>query len=146
MISTTVLKAGVRNRDGFSLVELMVGILFITISILALYQMFITGTTLMKEEYHRSIGFKKAQAKMELLQAYQVAADSIPERLAGVVREQLLPSESDELPIPAVCRTTIQGSAERLDGGLPYYTLVKVEYSWTEHSGHQQKIELKSLF
>lgn len=137
-----------RHKNGFTLVELMVGVFIVSIGVIALYQMFITGSQLITEEYHRRLGLERAQAKMEIASYYKTQLDSIPRSLAGSFLEDLVPAdEEDEDGIQAEYTMTITPSVDRdPHNGMPIYSDVALTYQWTEKSGKEQKITLRSYF
>lgn len=137
-----------KNRNGFSLVELMVGVLMVSIGVLALYQMFVVGTQLVTEEYHRRLGLEKAQAKMEAASYYTNQGKVVPSTMAGTFEEYLIsPTGDDDDGIQAVYTMTVTPSSDLFPyNGQPVYSHVTIVYSWEEKSGKEQKIMLQSYF
>jgi prepilin-type N-terminal cleavage/methylation domain-containing protein len=137
------------NREnGFTLVELMVGVIVVSIAVLALYEMFITGTTMITEEYHRRIGLERAQAKMETARFFKTELDTVPRNLSGTFKELLVEAqEGQEEGIEAEYTILVTHSAElSRSSGLPIYSAVAITYKWTELSGNEQQIEFKTYF
>jgi len=134
------------GQRGFTLVELMLGLLVVSISAIALYQMFITGNEMIVEQYHRRIALEKAQGHMEEIRFYKTELDSIPRKLAGRYSEELIPSNEDQVGIEAEYQITIDRSPELDRRGIPIYSIVTLRYQWEERSGRQDMITLKSNF
>ena len=137
-----------KARGGFTLIEVMVGVLIVSIAVLAIYQMFITGTLMITEEYHRRLALEKAQAVMELASYYKTQCDSVPGSMAGTHVEQLVPPEGDDDDgIQAEYTVTVIHSSDRdPHNGQPIYSHVIVDYRWQEKSLKQQSIMLQSYF
>ncbi len=138
-----------KARGGFTLIELMVGILMVSIAVLAIYQMFVQGSLMITEEYHRRLALEKAQAVMELASYYKTQCDSVPGSMAGTRIEQLVPPEgTDEEGIQAEYTVTVIHSTDRdPHNGLPVYSHVIVDYRWQEKASlKQQSIMLQSYF
>ncbi len=137
-----------RNEHGFSLVELMVGILIVSIGVVALYQMFIVGTQLITEEYHRRLALERAQAVLEGMNYYPNKGEAVPLNLAGTHLEDLVPPSPGDLDgIQGRCRITVSHSSDYFPHtNRPVYSHVGVTYSWMEKSGREQSIRLESFF
>jgi prepilin-type N-terminal cleavage/methylation domain-containing protein len=137
------------NREnGFSLVELMVGVIVVSISVLALYEMFVTGSQMITEEYHRRIALEKAQGKMETARFFKTELDTVPRNMSGTFHEALtVPEEGEDDPIEAEYTIVVTHSTElSRSSGLPVYSAVSLTYKWTERSGREQLIEFKTYF
>jgi prepilin-type N-terminal cleavage/methylation domain-containing protein len=137
-----------KNEHGFSLIELMVGILIVTIGVVALYQMFIVGNQLIIEEYHRRLALERAQAVMEGMNYYPNKGEAVPLSLAGIHHEDLVPPSRGDLDgIQGTCRITISHSSDYFPhSSRPVYSRVGIVYSWTEKSGREQSIKMESFF
>lgn len=138
----------VKSRQlGLTLIELMVALVVISLSVLAVYQMFITGRELIIEQFYRQNALERAQARLERLQYYEIEYDSIPLDQAGIFVDTLVERGPEHVGILARCEIEIEHSEERdLDTGLPYWSLVIVRYDWEAPSGRQYNIELQSKF
>jgi prepilin-type N-terminal cleavage/methylation domain-containing protein len=137
------------NREnGFSLVELMVGVIVVSISVLALYEMFVTGSQMITEEYHRRIALEKAQAKMETARFFKTELDTVPRNMSGTFTEDLtVPEEGQDEAIPVEYTITVTHSTElSRSSGLPVYSEVHLIYQWEERSGKVQVIEFRTYF
>lgn len=134
------------GQHGFTLVELMLGLLVVSISAVALYQMFVTGNEMIVEQYHRRIALEKAQSHMEEIRFYKTSMDSVPRRLAGRYTEEMIPSSEDQVGIEANYDIIINRSSEYDGRGIPIYSSVTLYYRWEERSGRQDMITLKSNF
>ena len=136
-----------RGEAGYNLVELMIAVFIITISVVALYEMFIQGSQMLTEERHRAKEVELAVARMENLKSFHVVCDTIPRRYAGRFEEYIVLEDGQEQPLVADCTVTITPSRSRQANGLPNYSHVSVEYVWTEReSGRSQKVEFQSYF
>jgi prepilin-type N-terminal cleavage/methylation domain-containing protein len=135
------------EQRGHTLIELMFAIVIIAISVLALYQMFVTGSGIITEEYHRRVGMEKAQAIMARMQYYEITIDSIPRGLSGTYTEVLIPGDEEHgKGIVATYTLKITHSSERDENNIPDQSNVDGDYSWTERSGRKQTIPLHSYF
>jgi prepilin-type N-terminal cleavage/methylation domain-containing protein len=136
-----------RRQGGFTLVELMFGILIVSIAVLALYQMFISGNQMITEEYHRREALQKAQAIMELAKYYETVRDTVPQNIAGTFQEQLIPPMGDnEEGIQAEYTLTVVPSSVRDRNGVAIYSAVCLTYNWVEFSGKEESIVLQTYF
>jgi prepilin-type N-terminal cleavage/methylation domain-containing protein len=135
---------GGSGEQGFNLVELMIGVLVIAISVLALYEMFINGTSMIEEETHRRFGLENAASRMEKLAYYRTFCDTVPRSESGVYTEILYPPSPGEEPIEAKCHVDVQHSVEKQADGTPLSSDVTIKYVWQEKSGHEQEIVLRA--
>jgi prepilin-type N-terminal cleavage/methylation domain-containing protein len=136
------------KNGGFSLVELMVGVIVVSIGVYALVEMFSTGSTMITEEYHRRIGLEKAQAKMEMASFFKTELDTVPIGMSGTFHEDLIPpEEGQDEAIRAEYTILVTHSTElSRSSGLPVYSVVSLTYSWVERSENVQTIEFKTYF
>jgi prepilin-type N-terminal cleavage/methylation domain-containing protein len=138
------------RTGGFTLVELMFGVVVVSIAVLALYQMFVTGTLMITQEYHRRAALEKAQAKMEMARFFKTQLDTVPRNLSGTFAEELIPpGEGDKDGIEAEYTILVTPSAELSRNGLPIYSSVVLTYKWVEKWGDkpkEQKIVLQTYF
>jgi prepilin-type N-terminal cleavage/methylation domain-containing protein len=132
-----------RHSRGFTLVELMFAILIIAISVLALYQMFVQGSLIQTEEYHRRIGLQQARSKLETARYFETELDSVPRHMEGTFREQLVPPEQGQVEgIQAVYTIRVVPGIHRNRNGVPLNYIVSITYSWTERSGREQVLTM----
>ncbi len=135
------------NQRGLTLVELMVALVVISISVLAVYQMFITGRTLIVEQYERRYALERAEAWMEKMKYYENELDTVPRNFARSFVDTLIRSSDEHIGIMAECVIDVEHSAERDPGtGMPYFSTVSVTYEWESLSGREYSIELMSIF
>lgn len=135
------------NQRGLTLVELMVALVVISISVLAVYQMFITGRALIVEQYERRYALERAEAWMEKMKYYENELDTVPLSFARSFADTLVPSSDEHVGIMAECVIDVEHSSERDPGtGMPYYSTVSVTYEWESLSGREYSIELMSMF
>jgi len=139
------IRSGIRIQGGYTLIELMFAIVIIAISVLALYQMFITGSGLLTEEYHRRAALEKASGHMEEMKYYEVTLDSVPRNKSGTYSEVLISGDDGQEPIEALYTLVIEHSAEHSQA-MPLYSEVTLVYTWTEWSGVEQEIKLRGKF
>lgn len=134
------------GEAGLNLIELMVAIVIIAVSVLALYEMFIQGTSMLTEEYHRRTAYDRSVAMMEKLKSYRAICDTVPRSLSGRFQEYLVDETEEEQAIEAEYSIDITHSRERKENGMPYNSEVVLKYTWTERSGKEQEIEFRSAF
>jgi prepilin-type N-terminal cleavage/methylation domain-containing protein len=136
------------KNGGFSLIELMVGVIVVSIGVYALIEMYSTGSQMITEEYHRRIGLEKAQAKMEMARFFKTELDTVPRNMSGTFHEDLLPlEEGQEEAIPVEYTIVVTHSTElSRSSGLPVYSMVSLVYTWVERSQNVQTIEFKTYF
>jgi prepilin-type N-terminal cleavage/methylation domain-containing protein len=138
-----------RNKHGFSLVELMVGVLIVSIAVLALYQMFIVGSQLITEEYHRRLALERAQALMEAANYYPTHGKVVPQTMAGTFEDLLVPptdAPGDD-GITAEYTMTVTPSSDFYNySNRPIYNYVTIKYNWVEKSKREQMVQLECFF
>jgi prepilin-type N-terminal cleavage/methylation domain-containing protein len=145
--NTSVNSAKLSARQGYTLVELMVAILVISISVLALYQMLISGKTLIQEENHRRVALERVQYHMERLKFIESDSGYVPVRYAGNFVEELIPAApGQEDGIQEEHTIHIEPSQERDQKNKPIYSHVAIELSWLERSGRRQFIRMEANF
>jgi hypothetical protein len=129
------------------MIELAIALLVISISVLAFYQMFITGSLLITEQYHRRVALEKAQAWMEKMKYYENELDTVPRDFARKFTEFIVEPSRDQDGIEAKCRIEVEHSDDRdPETAVPYYSEVTVVYEWEEPSERSYKVELRSKF
>lgn len=134
------------SKKGFTLIELMFAIVIITISVLAVYQMFILGSQMITEEYHRRLALEKAQEKIEIAKSYRSFCDTVPRNLSGTFSEPLdVPEPGQEESIMATYIIKVEHSQDRNGSGVPYMSTVSITYEWAERNGRVLSIKLKTL-
>jgi prepilin-type N-terminal cleavage/methylation domain-containing protein len=132
---------------GLTLVELMIALVVISLSVLAVYQMFVTGTELISEQYYRQYALERAQAWMERMHYYETEFDTVPREYAGTYIDTLFRESDEHVGILARCTVEIEHSDEADPiYGVPYYSWVRVLYEWSAPSGREYDIELQSKF
>lgn len=135
------------GQSGLTLVELLIALVVISLSVMAVYQMFITGTELISEQYYRQYALEKAQSWMERMQYYETELDTVPMDFNRSFIDTLIPESDEHVGILANCRIKVEHSDE-VDPiyGIPYYSLVEVVYNWQAPSGREYNVELRSKF
>jgi prepilin-type N-terminal cleavage/methylation domain-containing protein len=135
------------NQRGLTLVEMMVALVVISLSVLAVYQMFITGRALITEQYHRRYALERAQAWMEKMKYYENELDTVPLDFSRSFIDTLVAPSDEHVGVWADCVIDVEHSVERDPGtGMPYYSTVSVTYNWEALSGREYSIKLKSKF
>jgi prepilin-type N-terminal cleavage/methylation domain-containing protein len=135
------------GSGGHTLIELMFALVIIAISVLALYQMFVTGSGMITEEYHRRVAMEKVQAIYAKMQYYSATLDSIPRGISGRHFEVLIPpSEEHPKGITATYTFKIEHSMDRDENNKPVFSSVDGDYSWTDWSGRQLSVPIHSKF
>ncbi len=130
-----------------TLVEVMVAILIISISVLAVYQMFITGRVLIVEQYQRRYALERAEAWMERMKYYENVLDTVPLDFNNSFQDTVVPPSSEHVGIWAECVIGVEHSSERDPvSGMPYFSTVSVTYDWEALSGREYHIRLMSRF
>lgn len=126
-----------RNNDGFTLIELMFGLMIIAISMGALYYMFMQGQTMMIEQEHRALALQRV--KWHMVQKEVEYRDPDLDFETGTFeRTEFLipPQEEDE-------ETAIQATyiieAEIVDDRRQ----VTITYRWVEWSGRDYELTVK---
>ena len=137
------------RQGGFALLELMIGVLIVSISVLALYEMIVQGNTMLTFQKHKRIALEKAQGHLELLRYWRVAADSVPRRFQGDYQEVMVEgsmNEGAQKEITGFYHIAITPSPYT-DHGIPYYSDVSINYKWQEPlDDKENEIVLKSRF
>jgi prepilin-type N-terminal cleavage/methylation domain-containing protein len=135
------------NQRGLTLVEMMIALVVISLSVLAVYQMFITGRALIIEQYHRRYALERAQAWMEKMKYYENELDTVPLDFKRSFVDTLVAPGHEQAGVWADCVIDVEHSAERDPGtGMPYYSTVSVTYNWEAPSGREYTIKMKSKF
>ncbi|GEM_PF-2553800 len=135
------------SQKGLTLVEVMVAMIIIAMSVMAMYIMFINGTELIGEQYHRRIALERARAIMEDMSYSRRENGVVPITFRASDIDTLIASSDDHVGIVAEYTVTVDPSAEfDEDTGFPYYSMVSVLYEWEELSGRPYHIELRSAF
>ena len=133
------------SEKGYTLVELMFAVVIISISVLAVYQMFIQGNQMISEAYHREQAFLNAQEKINIASAYRAVCDTIPRSLTGTFTEPLY--HSDEENPDAILATyylRVEHSRALNLAGKPCMSTISILYQWVEPNGNELHIELKA--
>lgn len=129
------------------MVEMMVALIVISLSVLAVYQMFITGRELIIEQYQRRYALEKAEAWMERMKYYENELDTVPLDFRRSFVDTLVPPGDEHVGLWARCIIDVEHSTERDPAsGMPYYSTVSVAYEWEALSGREYHIQLMSKF
>ncbi len=135
------------SQSGLTLVELMIALLVVGISVLAFYQMFVTGTLLITEQYQRRIAFERAEAWMERMKYYHNEKGIVPKSFQRSFTDTIVPADDEHEPVWAECRISVEYSSERNPNtNIPYYSEVAVIYEWEALSEREYQIELRTKF
>lgn len=138
---------GKSNERGLSLVELAIALIVVAVSVLAFYQMFITGNLLITEQYQRRVALERAQGWMERMKYYQNEFDTVPRFFNRSFTDTIVAPGEDREPIWASCHIHVEHSSDRdPETNVPYYSEVSVVYDWEAASGREYQIELHSRF
>jgi len=138
---------GRAKQRGLTLVELMVALVVIGISVLAFYQMFITGSLLITEQYYRRTALERAQGWMEKMKYYENELDTVPRSFAKTFTDTLVAPDGEHEPQFATVTIGVVHSSEKdPETAIPYYSTVTVRYDWEAPSGREYKVELRSKF
>ena len=129
------------------MVEMMIALIVISLSILAVYQMFITGRSLIVEQYHRRYALERAEAWMEKMKYYENELGIVPLDFNKSFQDTLVPASDEHVGIWAECVIGVEHSSETDPvTGVPYFSTVSVTYDWQALSGREYNITLMSRF
>lgn len=135
------------SQSGLTLVELMIALIVVGISVLAFYQMFVTGTLLITEQYQRRVALERAEAWMERMKYYQNEHGIVPISFQRSFTDTIVPPDDEHEPVWAECRISVAYSSQRNPNtNVPYYSEVAVIYEWEALSGREYQIELRTKF
>ncbi len=135
------------KQRGLTLVEMMVALVVISLSVLAVYQMFITGRELIIEQYQRRYALERAEAWMERMKYYENELDTVPLYFGGTFVDTLVAQSDEHIGLWAECTIEVEHSFERNPAsGMPYFSTVSVIYEWEALSGREYSIRLMSMF
>ncbi len=138
---------GGKSQNGLTLVELMIALIVVGISVLAFYQMFVTGTLLITEQYQRRVALERAEAWIEKMKYYQNEMGIVPMSFQRSFTDTIVPPDDEHEPVWAECRISVEYSSERNPNtNVPYYSEVAVIYDWEALSGREYQIELRTKF
>ncbi len=132
-----------RSEQGYTLIELMVGLIIIAISVLALYEMFLQGTRMINDEYDRQEALNHAYNYVEKLAPYVQICDTIPRNLSGHFQEYLYPEVEGVDPILVDYTIDISFSNDRREDGVPQFSHVEMDYRWVSRTGREEIITLE---
>ena len=130
-----------RRNSGFTLIELMVSIIIMTISGAALYYMYVQGQTMIIEEDHRRDGYELAQKRMASYKLLNDNDEIDPGTYTG--SELLIPSE-DQDDDDDESGITANYTVEITEEDLVYR--VSIRYSWVELSGLENSVRVENYF
>ena len=135
------------KQRGLTLVELMVALVVISLSVLAVYQMFITGRELIVEQYQRRYALERAEVWMETMKYYENELDTVPLDFGRSFVDTLMAESDEHIGLWAECTIDVEHSDERDPAsGMPYFSTVSVIYEWEALSGREYSITLMSRF
>jgi hypothetical protein len=139
------------NRRGVALIEIMFGLIFISVSVVGLYTMYFSGLRIFDEQRHRRLVLERAQQKMERVKFMQNYYKTIPLTEARRGIDTIVVSDADGLAvIMPEYNVTLIPSQQLNSLGQPAYYEVSVVYSWVEELGETGRrpyeISLKSAF
>ena len=135
------------SQSGLTLVELMIALLVVGISVLAFYQMFITGNLLITEQYQRRVALERAEAWMERMQYSRNELGIVPMYFQQSFTDTIVPPDDEHEPVWAECRISVEYSSQRNpNNNVPFYSDVAVLYEWEALSGREYQVELRSKF
>lgn len=137
-----------QSQRGMSLVELMIALIVVGVSVLAFYQMFITGSELVTEQYYRRAALERAQGWMEKMKYYENEFDTVPRFFIRTFTDTLVAPDAEHEGQMATCKIDVVHSTTERDPetNIPYYSTVSVLYQWEAPSGREYHIELRSKF
>lgn len=137
-----------QNTYGFTLIELMMAVIIVSISIVALYYMYVQGSVLLEEQFHRRLALEKARNRMELLKYLERTNDDNPGHVPLSAREQgvefLVRPDTAEGTVGIEAHYVVD--VESSPGGQSLYETVTVTYTWEEPSGRGFEVKLVSRY
>jgi hypothetical protein len=119
----------------------MMAVLIISISVVALYYMFVQGQVLLEEQYHRRIALERAQGRMEMLKYLESTNPENPGHVPLDARGQGV----ECLVEPDIFADWVVDVTSS-PGGLLLYETVSVTYTWTAPSGREYEVKLVSIY
>jgi prepilin-type N-terminal cleavage/methylation domain-containing protein len=141
------------RQEGFTFVEVMVGVAIISIASLAVYYMFIMGSELMYEQLHRRIAFEKAVSRLEEIKYLVDKNHEIPRHLAGAFSDIISANGSGEFD-DLVAQVSVSITESEVKNPLPdpsepdfmepaFYE-VSIVYDWEEESGREYDVKINT--
>lgn len=124
-----------KHKNGFTLVELMVGLVIASISTVALYYMFEQGQVLFIEQEHRRQALIEARKLLTDKEKKVAVSKALDEGIftQPVILQAPNPDDEDD-------PSGLTGIATFDIEKLPFGYLVKLTISWQERSGRKYKI------
>ena len=134
-----------RGKSGFTLIELMIAAMILSITGLVLYYMFIQGQVLSMEQEHKLFVFQLAKKRLAIYQHASQARILDPGTITGTEDVELPVNENnragdDEAPL------TVNYIVEVDEASTHDYVTVQVRYTWVELSGRTYEITLKDAY
>ncbi|MEE9552728.1 MAG: prepilin-type N-terminal cleavage/methylation domain-containing protein [candidate division Zixibacteria bacterium] len=135
------------SQSGLTLIELIITLIVVGISVLVFYQMFVTGSLLITEQYQRRVALERAEGWMEKMKYYQIQMGVVPMSFQRNFEDFIVVPDDEHEAIVAECRISVEYSSERdPNTNIPYYSEVAVIYEWEAFSGREYQIELRTKF
>jgi type II secretory pathway pseudopilin PulG len=139
----------IHNRIGFTLVELMVGIMFISIAGLSLSVMYANGRSIIEEQRHRRAVLERMQQQFERLGYLKKALGQIPTSESREFTDTLRISYDPDAPDVQTldCDIRIIPSQELNPQGNNLYQQVEITYNWVElGSGQHYNLHMRTRY
>jgi prepilin-type N-terminal cleavage/methylation domain-containing protein len=137
----------VRGQKGLTLVEVMVSLLIVSLSVLAMYTMFINGLDLIREQEHRKVVAELAKSRLEACSYAALIVDTVPRNLGGSYEDVIVFPSDEQVGIFANCEVIVAHSTEiNINTGKPYYSEVSIRYDWEELSGREYDMEFHAIY
>lgn len=138
------------NRQGFTLIEVLVSMIILAITSIALYITIEQGVVLMLEQDHRRIVYELAQRRMtafKFLSDYHnpkygriVIRPGVTEGSEVIKHGGGEPDDEDLLALTAEYTVQIDESSEG------DFVIVTVEYIWEERSNREQIVTFRDIY
>jgi len=134
------------NQRGMSIVELLIALVILSISILAFYQMMITGNMLITEQYERRTAIEHAQGWVEKMAYYASEFDTVPRRIFNhSFVDTIVYPEDDRDMIIGDCQIHVEHSFDKdPQSGVPLYSEVSVVITWESYSEREHRVEVRT--
>jgi prepilin-type N-terminal cleavage/methylation domain-containing protein len=135
------------NQHGFTLVEVMLALLIVTLSVLAMYIMFINGRELVLEQQHKKIVLEHARNRLETMQYAYMQLDTVPRSYSGTYQDTIVAGSNNQVGIWATCVVLVEHSREiNINTFMPFYSTVHIEYDWMEPSEREYSLEFRAVY
>ncbi len=135
------------SQSGLTLIEMMAALLIVSVSVLAMYIMFINGNSMMMEQYEKRVALEKARGWLERMHYVAMKVDTVPKAYAGAFQDTLVLPNDDFEPIFAERTISVEHSTTRNpQTSIPFYSYVIVTYVWESRAEESYEIELRAVF